>query len=498
MESSTENRVPLSRLIAPVFYPVHHAVKHHTHDEIWLKGGRGSGKSSFVSLEIILGMLGDPEANAIIYRKVADTLRDTVYAQLWWAMEALGVAADWKQGLSPLELTHRHTGQRIIFRGMDKPEKSKGLKLKKGYFKYLWVEELTEFRGMGEIRTVKASVFRGKDSANALTFYTYNPPQSAMIWVNEQALMPTKGRLIHSSDYRDLPREWLGDDFIRAAEAMRDSDPHQYKWMYLGEVVGTGGRIFKNLEVRRVKPEEWESLPWYFGHDFGFAVDPDATVKCAYSRKRRTLYLVGESIGKGLSLDELAKHMKQLAGRDIIIADNEDTRGISELRNQGVRIMAAKKGPGSVDRGLKWLQTLAKIIIDPVACPYAAKEFQAYEYDRGKDDQFIPRYPDRDNHCLVGCTIIHTTSGDVPIQALVGKTGTAYCYNEEKRTLTSSRFFDVRKTRENVPVYRVELANGKSAVATAEHPFLTAEGWKRLSDLTEMDELICIGGLGDG
>ena len=168
--------IRLTSLIAPCFWRVHADIRRGGHAEYWLTGGRGSGKSSFVSIEILLGLMRDEQANALIYRKVADTLRDSVYAQMLWAIDRLGVAEEWQAKISPMELLYRPTGQRVLFRGADDPQKSKGIKLKEGFFKYLWFEELSEFRNRDAIRTIKASVIRG---AKAVTLYTYNPPRSA-------------------------------------------------------------------------------------------------------------------------------------------------------------------------------------------------------------------------------------------------------------------------------------------------------------------------------
>ena len=398
--------VKLSGLLAPCFMPVYRAAKAGGYDEIWLSGGRGSGKSSFVSLFIVMGILRDAEANAIVYRKVAETLRDSVYSQMIWAIEALGVSSLWRYGLSPMELRYEPTGQRILFRGTDKPEKSKGVKLRKGIFTFLWFEELAEFGGMEEIRTVKASVLRGtaapgkKATARPTTFYTYNPPMRATSWVNGERLSPRKGRLCHHSDYRDMPPEWLGQGFLQEAAFLKGSNKRAYEHMYLGEVTGTGGLVFENLTLRPILPEEWQDLRLYCGHDFGFATDPDACVKCAYHARRRTLYIVGEFVRNGLSLSALAEEMKGLCADTVVTADSADPRGIAELRAQGVQLVPARKGPGSVDHGMKWLQTLAAIVIDPKVCPYAAGEFQRYEYEQAPGGGFLPRYPDGGNHTI--------------------------------------------------------------------------------------------------
>ena len=185
--------IRLSRLIAPSYFDLWRDARAGRCDELWLYGGRGSGKSSFVALYIVCGLMDEPEANAIVYRKVAETLRESVYAQLRWAIDLLGVSDWFRMKLSPLEIEYIPTGQRILFRGSDRPEKSKGVKLVKGYFKYLWFEELTEFSGMRDIRTIKASILRGTQE-RTLIFYSYNPPMSsANNWVNAEARRVRKG-----------------------------------------------------------------------------------------------------------------------------------------------------------------------------------------------------------------------------------------------------------------------------------------------------------------
>ena len=232
-ERADSGAVKISELVAPCFAQVYREARSGQHDELWLTGGRGSGKSSFVSLYIMLGLLRDEQANAIVYRKVAETLRDSVYSQMLWAIEALGMSDLWRCGLSPMELSYIPTGQKIMFRGTDKPEKSKGVKLRKGRFAFLWFEELTEFGGVYEVRTVKASVLRGgsvrkegkagvkeTEGERPITLYTYNPMMNAMHWTNIERMNPRKGRLCHHSDYRDMPPEWIG-------ETVRPSRPTQ-------------------------------------------------------------------------------------------------------------------------------------------------------------------------------------------------------------------------------------------------------------------------------
>ena len=164
----------LTELIAPPFYEVHLAVKNNRYTHFWLEGGRGSTKSSFISIEVVLGLMSDENANATIFRKVKDTARKSVYEQMIWAIEMLGVKDHWHQSLSPLELTYIPTGQKILFRGADNSNKIKAAKFIKGYCKFIWYEELDEFDGMLEIRKINQTLLRGGDQFTI--FYSYNPP----------------------------------------------------------------------------------------------------------------------------------------------------------------------------------------------------------------------------------------------------------------------------------------------------------------------------------
>ena len=390
----------LLELIAPAFYDLHGELLQERHGEYWLRGGRGSGKSSAVSLEILLGMLRDRQASAIVYRKVAATLRESVYEQMLWAIDRLGLGEWFRAKLSPLEILCPATGQRILFRGADDPGKSKSIKLAKGYFRYLWLEELPEFDGMDDVRTLRASVFRGS-GVRCVTFLTYNPPMARDSWVNAEALLPIPGRRVHGSTYLQMPPVWLGESFLGEAEALRASNERAWRHMYLGEVTGTGGQVFDNLELRAILPEELEALhDFRCGLDFGFAADPDALVRLAYDPRARRLWLLEEYYGVRTPIDALAERVRALCGGETVRCDSAEPRMIQELRSRGIPAVGAKKGPGSVAHGIRWLQDLCRIVIDPARCPGAAREFSAYACRPDGRGGYLAEYPDRDNHTI--------------------------------------------------------------------------------------------------
>ncbi len=386
--------VRLSDLIAPAFYGVHADMKAFAHSEFWLSGGRGSGKSSFVSIEILLSMLRNSSVNAIVYRKVGATLRESVYGQMVWAIEKLGLERYFKCRLAPLELEYLPTGQRILFRGADDPGKSKSIKLARGWFGILWFEELAEFSGMEAIRTIKASVLRG---GRAITIYTYNPPKSRNNWVNAEAMSIRADRLTHESSYLEMPEEWLGETFLAEAEQLKRTNERAYRHMYLGEITGTGGQVFDNLALGTARESGGTA---FCGLDFGFAADPDAFIRAEWEPRTRRIRVLDEFYSVRTPVERLAEEVLKRAGDAVVRCDSADPRIIRELRERGVNAIAVKKGAGSIESGVRWLQELGAIEIDPGVCPNAAREFSGYEYRTDSNGNPIAELPDRDNHLI--------------------------------------------------------------------------------------------------
>jgi phage terminase large subunit len=390
----------LSNVIASSFYKVHKAIKEKRYTHYWLGGGRGSTKSSFVAIETILGIMSDPEANAVSLRKVKDTLKDSVFEQLQWAIEVLGVGQYWHDSVSPLSLTYIPTGQKIIFRGADKPKKIKSIKFARGYCKFIWYEEVDEFEGMEEIRMINQSLMRGGSSF--IVFYSYNPPKSANNWVNAEVQLTRKDRLFHHSNYLTVPREWLGDQFLIEAEHLKETKPTSYQHEYLGEVTGTGGEVFDNVKVRQISDDE---ISGFFnikrGLDFGYAIDPLSYGVMHYDRKKKRLYIFHELFKVGMSNYALFGHIRQEnITNDLVKADSAEPKSISELNQYGLRVTGVKKGPDSIEYGIKFLQDLEEIVIDDMRCPETAREFLTYELEKDANGNFKAKFPDRNNHSI--------------------------------------------------------------------------------------------------
>ena len=391
----------LSGILSPAFREPHRAIKTGSINELVAKGGRGSGKSSFVSVELILLLLRYPDCHAVVLRKVANTLRTSVYAQICWAIAELGLTSRFRCTVSPMECTYLPTGQKILFFGLDDPGKLKSIKVPFGYIGMGWFEELDQFDGPEQTRNVEQSVFRG--GPYSFCFKSFNPPAMARNWANKYVLEQKAGRMVHHSTYLTTPPEWLGPRFLADAEHLKETNEIAYRHEYSGEVVGSGTAVFENLRLEPITDKQIQSLDYhYFGQDFGWYPDPNAFVGCAYESAARTLYIYEEVRGWRQSnavWAEKIRHHKD----DLIMADPGagGDRNVADFRDYGFRMREAKKGPGSVAYGIRWLQALRAIVIDPERCPETAKEFSEYEYERDvKTGEVLEGYPDAANHSI--------------------------------------------------------------------------------------------------
>ena len=389
----------LSELVSPAFRDSHRAVKEGQINELVEKGGRGSGKSSYISIELIMLLLKHPQCHAVVMRKVANTLKNSVFAQIQWAVGALGLADRFKCTFSPMEFTYLVTGQKILFFGMDDPGKLKSIKVPFGYIGIGWFEELDQFDGPEQVRNIEQSLFRG--GSFSFCFKSFNPPAMARNWANRYVLESKNGRMVHHSTFQTTPELWLGPRFLADAEHLRCTNETAYRHEYLGEVVGSGTAVFENLSLKTIGDNEIRQFDRISaGVDWGWWPDPWAFNRVHYDAGRKILYI----------FDELTKHRTSnkdtaglVAGRigpdELITADSAEEKSVSDYREYGLRCRGAEKGPGSVNYSMKWLQSLSAIVIDPDRCPDTVREFSEYEYEQdAKTGEILPGYPDVNNH----------------------------------------------------------------------------------------------------
>lgn len=412
-------KIPIQDCIIPMYDEVLQDVLSHRHTHYVGKGGRGSTKSSFFGgICIPLLIVNNPGVHAVCFRKIGNTIQTSIFAQVVWGIYQLGL-----EGLFKIPKTYSTpivylpTGQRILFMGLDDPNKVKSIKLPFGYIGITWFEELDQFAGEAELRKVLQSTMRGGNLF--WDFRTFNPPISKLNWANEYAaereLEDGKGStLVVSNTYLDVPPNWLGPQFYEEAEELRQKNERAYTHEYLGVPTGTGGDVFPNVEdfdsmelvtINERQVPKWETFDQiYNGIDWGFAKDPFRFVRMHLDIKKLDLYIFREyntlKTRNQVVFEELYDEQKLVSREEQVIADSAEEKSIADFKAYGAFIRGANKGPESVRYGIKWLQGLNHIYIDKRRCPLTYFEFSTYEYEQDKDGNFISQYPDANNHSI--------------------------------------------------------------------------------------------------
>lgn len=386
-------------MIPDVFHPVIRDIRNHRHTEYVFEGGRGSTKSSVFAQIIIELMKNFHNVHALIVRKVANTLKDSVYAKEKWAIGMQDFNDDFVALKSPLEITLKGTGQKIYFRGADEPEKIKSIAPEFGYIGIIFFEELDQFEGPEEVRNITQSAIRGGDIA--WIFKAFNPPKSLNNWANQYVREPKENMVVHHSTYKDVPPEWLGKAFLEEAEHLMEANPEAYDHEYGGVPNGNGGMVFEYLELREITDDEISSFDRiYQGQDWGWFPDPAAFIRLHYDRAHEAIFIIDEHYVTKTSNKANAQWIKEKGYDDYdIICDSSEKKSVNDYRDEGLPAKPAIKGPGSVEYGMKWLQ-VRHIVIDKRRTPNAYEEFTKYEYERDREGNVISGYPDANNHLI--------------------------------------------------------------------------------------------------
>lgn len=414
--------INVEKCIIPMYDDVLEDILEHRHTHYVFAGGRGSTKSSFAGgICIPMLIMAYPNIHAACFRKVGNTIQNSIYSQIVWGIYQLGVESLFhipKTYSTPI--VYIPTGQCIYFLGIDDPGKIKSIKPKFGYIGITWFEELDQYAGENELRKVTQSTMRGGNMF--WDFRTFNPPISKNNWANEYAetAETRDNTLVVRNSYLDVPEDWLGEQFIEEAEELKEINPRAYIHEYMGVAIGTGGDVFPNAEdLDMEQPKDildaydnvistvplWQTFDQiYNGIDWGFAKDPFRFVKMHFDKKHLDLYIFDEydtlKTRNKVVFDELFDEFHKVTRKDLIIADSAEEKSIADFKAYGAFIKGAEKGPESVRYGIKWLQGLRHIYIDKRRCPKTYKEFVNYEYEQDKDGNFISAYPDADNHSI--------------------------------------------------------------------------------------------------
>lgn len=367
-----------------------------------VKGSRASKKSKTTALNSIVRIMQYPAANMLCVRKVYRTLKDSCFTELKWAIKRLGVESWWDVKESPLEMTYKPTGQKILFRGLDDPLKITSVTVDSGVLCWLWIEEAYEMSSEPDFDTLDESI-RGEMPPGlfkqvTLTFNPWNEHH----WLKKRFFDREAESDILAVTTNYLCNEWLDAADKKVFETMKRNNPRRYRVAGLGDWGIVEGLIYENWEERAFGLDEIRSIPSVksaFGLDFGYTNDPTAFFAGLLDLEDKTLYVFDEFYEKGLSNKKICDKIVDMGFRkERITADSAEPKSIDELNALGLRVSGAKKGKDSILNGIQWIQDL-KIIVHP-RCVNFLTEISNYTWSKDKFGRSLNVPTDDFNHLM--------------------------------------------------------------------------------------------------
>ena len=414
----------ISDIVIPKYLKIFNnkTIKH-----IILTSGRAGTKSSYAAIKADYQIIHDPNGSVVVLRKHHNKLRKTVYKEMLRGINRLQIPKNrFLITKSPMEITYKKHGTTIYFSGSDGIDDTKGIIDEDKPIKLVVVDEATEFfddgEGEDELSNIEATFVRGNSSGFQM-IYLYNPPKNPNAAINQWCKkMEKRDDCIHiHTDYRDVPVEWLGQDLIDSAEAMKKADPKMYRWVWLGQAVGVDELIYYMFgDKNREKPEKGRRYDTaYIGGDYG---QQNATTYQAfgldtYKKKFQGLgeyYHSGRESGRQRSPSEYASDLvgfmddlhEKYDIRVFYIFLDPSAKGLAEEVRRATRDLEysvlIRDAENDVALGISRVQKALAFDILKVSPSQenAIREFGIYEYDKKSIEKGKEVPIKEDDHCM--------------------------------------------------------------------------------------------------
>lgn len=349
------------------------------------KGGRGSKKSKTTALNMICRLVEYPESNGLCIRRYGNTMRDSVYSDLLWAIHKLGLDAQFDWTVSPMQITRIKTGQKILFRGLDDGLKVTSISVDKGYLCWVWIEEAYELSNEDNFNKLDMSI-RGElpEGYFKQITLTFNP-WSANSWLKSRFFdNPDEDVFVKTTTWEC--NEWLDESDKKIFLKMKKSNPRRYRIEGDGDWGIAEGLIYENFRIEDFDVDEIRKIPGIksaFNLDFGFT-DPNAFVCEMVDNTNMNIYIFDEWYQTGVTNKIIAAKIKEMGyGGQVIVCDSAEPKSIAELQDEGIKAEPSRKGKDSVNHGIQLIQNY-NIIVHP-KCVEFRKEISNYCWAKDKN-----------------------------------------------------------------------------------------------------------------
>ena len=365
-------------------------------------GGSSSGKSYAIVGQRTIYDIIQGKRNYLVIRNTANTITQSVW------LEVISTIYEWKLdkyfkiNKSDRIITCLLNKKQIIFRGLDDVQKIKSVRALDGAITDILIEEATEVNGHNIIKELIKRQ-RGKSEVPKRITLLFNPVYKthwiykdffAGLWEDDKNYVENDKLSILKTTYKDN----LHLTYEDTQDLENETDKYYYDVYTLGNWGVLGNRIFENWEVEDLTDIKETFDNYKNGADWGFGSDPFAFGRMHYDKKHKTIYFLDEIYKRGLLNDQSGKMVKKIIDNEIVTCDSSEPKSIEEWRRYGLNARGAKKGKGSIEHGIKWLQQ-QRIIIDR-KCQNAINEFTVYKWKEDKNGEPIPTPTDKDNHLI--------------------------------------------------------------------------------------------------
>ena len=377
----------LPELTNDIYYPLYKDTSRY----LVLYGGAGSGKSVFAAQKILVRILTEEPHRFLVVRKVARTLRFSVFSLFQDMIAQWNLTPLFKINKSDMTITCIN-GNQIIFAGLDDVEKLKSIAGITG----IWIEEASELE-QKDFQQLDLRL-RGPTKYYKQIILTFNPI-SALHWLKKVFFdFKKENATVVKSTYKD--NKFIDPEYVKVLEDLKNQDETYFKIYALGEWGVLGNLVFTNYVIEDIPTDESRYSSIYYGLDFGYN-DPSALIKIGW--KDSEIYVLDEIYERHLTNTELIKLCEsRVDKRHLIIADSAEPDRIQEFKKAGFRIQPCTKGKDSVKFGLDWLKR-RKIHIHP-SCVNTIKEIQTYKYREDKDGNVLDEPVDFNDHAMADRT----------------------------------------------------------------------------------------------
>lgn len=334
-------------------------------------------------------MLGNKKYRYLVVRKTAKSIRASVFQLLADLISMYDLSSYFTINKTEMSIKCAN-GATLITAGLDDVERLKSI----ANINRIWIEEASEVSEKDHNQLDLR--MRGENSLGYQMTLTFNPI-SELHWLKKLFFdVGVADSFVLKTTYKD--NNHLDSKYRGTLERLKEQDYQYYKIYCLGEWGSIGNLIFSNWE----KEDLSELIPTFDkihnGLDFGFADDPTAFVRTHLDKSKKIIYIFKELNECGLFIDELASRITAIIGNETVTCDSSEPRSIADLKRNSVKAYPAKKGAGSIEHGIKWLQGY-KIIVDS-NCTNMIKELTSYKWREDKNGNVMPKPIDANNHLI--------------------------------------------------------------------------------------------------